>query len=473
MTPSRPSFPLIAAALAALISFPASRGEAASMPPAIAKIAQAAVPAVVDIESIDPMKGKSGNDAGPPSQPENGVFEKSSTERADTGTLIVPPRAEQALGTGFFISPTGYIVTNHHVIKGASEINVTLHDGRVFTAKVVGSDEKADLAVLKIDAPHPVPYLQFGNSGRLDLGDWVVAVGNPFGLGFSVSAGVVSALHRDIGSGPYDDFIQTDAAINRGNSGGPLLNAEGLVVGVDSAIYSPSGGSVGIGFAIPSSMVEPVAKAIIADGAMHRGWTGLRVEHVSDDMKMAWHLASTDGVVVGGVVAKGPSAGKLVPGDIITSVNGKLMRSVHAFKVAIAEIPVGGTVHVRFEAAGATHETAIAVASPPKPGGAKVAAASAPASKRTPSKIAALGAEVETHPGAEGVIVVGVTKDGPAERAGLHPDALIKAVGPNFVTTPEALAANLANRRTVALLVEGPGGTSWISVRLGETAKTN
>ncbi|MDD2859946.1 MAG: trypsin-like peptidase domain-containing protein [Acidiphilium sp.] len=456
---------LLAAGLVA-----SGRAEAMPTPPAIAKIARAALPAVVDIESIDPMKAKPA--PGAELKPGAGGFQKSDAKKADSNSLIVPPRAEQALGTGFFISKDGYIVTNHHVIAGASEIKVTMHDGHIYTAKLIGSDKKADLAVLKIDTGHPDPFLTFGDSGKLELGDWVVAIGNPFGLGFSVSAGVVSALHRDIGSGPYDNFIQTDAAINRGNSGGPMLDANGHVVGVDSAIYSPSGGSVGIGFAIPSSMVEPVAKSLIAHGKMTRGWVGLRIEHVSADMERAWHLPSADGVVVGGVVADGPSSGKLAPADVITDVDDRPIRDVHSFKVALAEIPAGQTARFRYRIDGALHDAAITIAVPPtdkkpvvKPGPTQTAA--------KPDMIASLGIGVMTHPGARGVIVVSVDKNSAAARAGLHADTLIEAVGPDFVTTPKALNDRLARKHTVALLVDGPAGTSWISVPLDHGVRTH
>ncbi|MBS3022468.1 trypsin-like peptidase domain-containing protein [Acidiphilium multivorum] len=460
--------PTAGAALALGLLLSSSPAHAVPAPPAVAQVARAALPAVVDIESIDPSKGK-GDKSGEMPPPDQGAAAPSKSEPADTSTLIVPPKAEQALGTGFFISPTGYIVTNHHVIAGASEIKVTMHDGSIFTAKLVGSDKKADLAVLKIDAHHPVPFLHFGDSSQLVLGDWVVAIGNPFGLGFSVSAGVVSALHRDIGSGPYDDFIQTDAAINRGNSGGPLLDAKGEVIGVDSAIYSPSGGSVGIGFAIPSSMVRPVAAAIIADGAMKRGWAGLRIEHVSEDMKAAWHLASTDGVVVGGVVADGPSAGKLGPGDVVTAVNGRKVATVHDFKVALAEIPVGHEARMTYERGGRTEEAAITIEPAPAAKGKTGKPAAKPA--LVPTEIPALGIGVAAHPGGAGVIVITVAKDGPAARAGLLPDTLIEAVGPHFVTTAAALQDGVkASRHVVPLLVGGPAGTSWIVVPLGDGA---
>jgi serine protease Do/2-alkenal reductase len=446
--------------------------DAAPAPPAIAQLARAALPAVVDVESIDPMKSKTDNGAA--TKPGDGRFQNPAAEKADSNSLIVPPRAEQALGTGFFISPDGYIVTNHHVIAGASEIKVTLHDGQIYTAKLIGSDKKADLAVLKINTGHADPYLKFGDSGKLDLGDWVVAIGNPFGLGFSVSAGVVSALHRDIGSGPFDNFIQTDAAINRGNSGGPMLDAAGHVVGVDSAIYSPSGGSVGIGFAIPSSMVKPVAQSLIAHGKMTRGWAGLRIEHVSSDMARAWHLKSTDGVVVGGVAANGPSVGKLAPADVITKINGEPIDTVHAFNVALAEIPSGQTAHIGYQIDGAVHDASITITVPPtdaKPG-AKPKPTPAPSMPK-PDVIAALGIGVMTHPGAQGVIVVSVDKNGAAAHAGLQADTLIEAVGPDFVTSPKALNDKLARKHAVALLVDGPDGTSWISVPLDHEATTH
>ena len=435
-------------------------------PPAIAQIARNALPAVVDIESIDPMKahGPSGV------VPGRHHVEKSAAQNADTNTLIVPPKAEQALGTGFFISPKGYIVTNHHVIAGASEIKVTLRDGRIFTARLVGADKKADLAVLKIHAAKPTPYLTFGDSGKLDLGDWVVAIGNPFGLGFSVSAGVVSALHRDIGSGPYDNFIQTDAAINRGNSGGPMLDAQGKVIGVDSAIYSPSGGSVGIGFAIPSSMVEPVAHAIIENGAMRRGWLGLRIEHVSSAMRKAWHLPSTDGVVVGGVASHGPATGKLEPADVITAIDGKSVKTVHGFKVATAEIPVGQMAHLRYRIGGEFHNIAIMITAPPKPAAEMKHVAATPPK---PRDISALGIGVMAHPGKTGVVVMTVSKGSAAARAGLRPDSLIQAVGSHFVKTPEDLARHIGHQGAVTLLVDGSNGASWLSVPLTPSVKQN
>ncbi len=429
-------------------------------PPAITQIANDAIPAVVDISSIDPLKrGGHGLGAGM----EAGSAQAYST-RESTGALIVPPKANQALGTGFFISPNGYIVTNHHVIAGASQITVTMQNGSVYDARRVGVDKVADLAVLKVEAPGPFPYLQFGSSRKLELGDWVVAIGNPFGLGTSISAGIVSALHRNIDSGKYDDFIQTDAAINRGNSGGPLLNAFGHVIGVDSAIYSPSGGSVGVGFAIPSSMVQPVAAQLIAHGQMDRGWIGLRIEDVSDAMKKAWHLQSTAGVVVAEAVANGPAGRVLKPGDLITAIDGRSLTDAHSLSVSIGERAVGQKVHLTFFRRGILHRASILVSSPKSlpigklPYGKK--------SQPKPDHLLALGISAIAAPGADGVLVVAITADGPAKRAGLAVNSVIQAVGPVFVTTPGQLEKQLAGRKQASLLVNGPNGPAWIVVNL-------
>ena len=458
-----PVFAGLMAALPALAAMP--------VPPALAPVAAGALPAVVSVESIDPMK----HAVHPGMEPAS-----AHPERADTNTLIVPPpRAEQALGTGFLISPRGYIVTNHHVIAGASEIRVTMHDGRIYPAKLVGADPKADLAVLKINTGQTLPFLKFGDSGKLVDGDWVMAIGNPFGLSFSVSAGIVSALHRDIGSGPFDNYIQTDAAINRGNSGGPLLNQKGEVIGIDTAIYSPAGGSVGIGFAIPSSMIQPVATALRAHGKMTRGWAGLRVEHLTRQMEAAWNLdpakdtgngpakGPVKGIVVAGIAANGPSAERLHPGDVIMRINGREIADTHAFKVAMGEIAAGDQARVAYWRDGALHHAALTVAVAPQE--AKPSKSGKP--KRSPLEIASLGISVTTHPEAAGLIVASVAKGGPAAKAGVDANTVIEAVGPDFVTTTAELQKVMerqvaAKPGFVTLLIGRPEGISWVPVKL-------
>ena len=430
------------------------RALALPTPPAVARIARRSVGAVVEVQSIDPVHAH---------HPAQGNLHGASApvpKRGPSG-LVVPPRAEQALGTGFFIDPRGYLVTNHHVIAGASRITVTLRDGQVFPATRVGVDKQADLAVLKIDAGRMLPYLRFGHSSRLVLGDWVVAIGNPFGLGTSVSAGVVSALHRNIGAQPFDDFIQTDAAINRGNSGGPLLDAQGRVIGVDSAIYSPSGGSVGIGFAIPSSMVKRVAAQLMAHGAMRRGWLGVRIEHVSAAMQAAWHLSNDRGVVVAGVVADGPARGVLRPGDVMLALDKRDLRGTHSFRVALGEHVVGQKLAIRVRRGGAVRDVSVTIA--PLPTGTQAKPMAAPAQA---DLVASLGVRVRSA--SLGVTVVSVIPGGAGAKAGLVRRSRIEAVGADFVNTPTALRAALVGRRAVSLLVDdgGAGGPVWLTARL-------
>lgn len=207
----------------------------------------------------------------------------------------------QALGSGFIIDPTGYIVTNNHVIRKADRITVTLQDNTVLTAKAVGHDDRTDLALLKVESKKPLPFVQFGNSDSHRVGDWVLAIGNPFGLSGTVTAGIISSRGRNIDQGPYDDFIQTDAPINKGNSGGPLFDMNGQVIGVNTAIYSPSGGSVGIGFAIPSNEARNVVEQLRKTGKVSRGWLGVRIQNVTQDIADGLGLTPARGALVAGV----------------------------------------------------------------------------------------------------------------------------------------------------------------------------
>lgn len=241
--------------------------------------------------------------------------------------------AGRSLGSGFVIDPSGLIVTNNHVIEGAKEIFVALHTGRRLKAVVVGRDAKTDLALLRVKPKKPLAALSFGNSDEAKAGDWVLAIGNPFGLGGSVSAGIISARNRQLDAELYDDFIQTDAAINRGNSGGPLFDMDGKVVGVNSAILSPSGGSIGIGFAIPSNTVSTIVAQLKASGRVQRGWIGATVEDLDDERA---------GARVGSVALGGPAAAAgLRPGDIITRIDGKAVKDSRAMQKLVVEAVVG------------------------------------------------------------------------------------------------------------------------------------
>jgi len=288
---------------------------ARSAPESFADLAEHLLPTVVNIASTQSVQGRSSD------QMEE-FFKKFFEQHQG----VPPPeqRPTSALGSGFIIDSSGYIVTNRHVIEGADEITVRLHDDTLLKATLVGSDEKTDLALLKVEADKPLPAAKWGNSEKTRIGDWVVAIGNPFGLGGTVTAGIVSARQRDINSGPYDEYIQTDAAINRGNSGGPMFNVDGEVIGVNTAIFSPSGGSIGIGFAIPSSLAHNVIDQLRQYGEVRRGWLGVRIQTVTDELAEGMHLKKAHGALVAAVTEGGPAEkGGIEQGDVILEFDGR------------------------------------------------------------------------------------------------------------------------------------------------------
>lgn len=257
------------------------------------------------------------------------------------------PMEARSLGSGFVIDANGTIITNYHVIEGANEIFVAFVDGKRLEAKVIGADARMDLAVLKVDAGRDLDFVSFGNSDDVLVGDWVIAIGNPFGLGGSVSAGIVSARNRDIRSGPYDNFIQTDAAINQGNSGGPLFNMDGEVVGINTAIYSQSGGSLGIGFSIPVNLARPFIDQLIEFGETRRGWLGVQIQEVTEDIAAGLERDDMSGALVTGVEPEGPSAGIILEGDLILEFDGKAVTKMRDLPRLVAETLVGKEVIVR------------------------------------------------------------------------------------------------------------------------------
>lgn len=272
-------------------------------------------------------------------------FEENPEAEEDEDPL--PQQRALSLGSGFIISPDGYVVTNNHVISEADEISVRLTDGEDYDAVVVGRDPLSDVALLKIEADHDLPFVEFGDSDAIRVGEWVMTIGNPFGLGGTVTVGIVSARNRDIGNGNYDDFIQTDASINRGNSGGPMFDMEGNVIGVNTMIFSPTGTNIGIGFAIPSNQVSRVVSQLKEFGKTRRGWMGVTIQDITEDVAESLGLDSTNGAIISSVVPDGPSdeAG-IEPGDIILKFNGENVEDSRSLPTIVAETPIGIDVEV-------------------------------------------------------------------------------------------------------------------------------
>ncbi|TLG71616.1 DegQ family serine endoprotease [Methylocystis sp. B8] len=282
-----------------------------------------------------------------PGAPFDDLFEEFFRRRGQGMPEMPRQRRSASLGSGFVIDPSGIVITNNHVIADANEVTVIFNDGQKLKAEVVGKDQKVDVAVLKVKPEKPLKAVKFGDSDKAKVGDWVLAVGNPFGLGGSVTAGIVSARNRNIDSGPYDNYIQTDASINKGNSGGPLFNMDGEVIGINTAILSPSGGSVGIGFATPANTVQPVIEQLQQFGETRRGWLGVRIQNIDDAIAETLSLGATRGALIAGVDDKGPSkAAGLKAGDVIVKFDGKPIKESRDLPKLVAATPVGKDVEL-------------------------------------------------------------------------------------------------------------------------------
>jgi serine protease Do len=331
-------------------------------PDGIADVAEKVIDAVVNISTSQTIDAKvpGGDGRGaipqmPPGSPFEEFFDDffknhrgpGGPNRGGEKNAEVPPRKTNSLGSGFIVDTSGIVVTNNHVIADADEINVIMNDGSKFKAELVGVDKRTDLAVLRFKPTKPLVAVKFGDSDKLRLGEWVIAIGNPFSLGGTVTAGIVSARNRDIASGPYDNYIQTDAAINRGNSGGPLFNLDGEVIGVNTLIISPSGGSIGIGFAVPSKTVMGVVDQLRQFGELRRGWLGVRIQQVTDEIAESLNIKPARGALIAGVEDKGPAkpAG-IEPGDVVVKFDGKEIKEPRDLSRVVADTAVGKEVEV-------------------------------------------------------------------------------------------------------------------------------
>ena len=319
-------------------------------PESVADVAEELLDSVVNISTSQTVSGS--RNAPTPQLPDGSPFQEFFDDFFDQqpggdGNGNRRPRRVQSLGSGFVIDSSGIIVTNNHVIEGADEITVNFADGEKLEATLIGTDEKTDLAVLQVQPEEPLEALPFGDSESLRVGDWVMAIGNPFGLGGTVTLGIVSARNRDINSGPYDNFIQTDASINRGNSGGPLFNLDGEVIGINTAIISPTGGSIGIGFAVPSSTAINVISQLREFGETRRGWLGVRIQEVTEEIAEGLSMEDAAGALVAGVTDEGPAAvAGIEPGDVILRFDGRAVDAMHELPRMVADQPVGKEVEV-------------------------------------------------------------------------------------------------------------------------------
>lgn len=386
-----------------------------------------------------------------------------------------PAREFQAVGSGFVISPDGLVVTNNHVIEHAEEIDVVLQDGSRYAATVRGRDTKTDLALLEVETDEPLPYVTLGSSADAEVGDWVLAVGNPFGLGGTVTAGIISARGRDIQAGPFDDFLQVDAPINRGNSGGPLFDTRGRVIGINTAIYSPSGGSVGIGFAIPSELAGEVIAQLEEKGSVERGWLGIEFQPVTDAVAASLGMDAAAGVLVANVVEDGPAAKAGVQmGDVIVSLDGEPLDEPKDLPRLVARTKAGTEVALELLRNGRKRNLTVEIgASEPE-----ALLAAGPAPQTEPAKLGVRLSELTLETRRQygisaegGVLVTDVARGSPAAKAGLRPGQVITMVGQTAVDSPRDVADEVEKaaeegRPSVLLMVEQGGAKRFVAVDL-------
>jgi serine protease Do len=417
------------------------------------------------------------NSPASPGSPLDEFFRDFFGDKGGPGGSGAPRQA--SLGSGFIIDPSGLIVTNNHVIANADQITVTLSDDTTLQAQVIGRDAVTDLALLKIAAKGPLPAANWGDSTQARVGDWVLAIGNPFGLGGSVTAGIISATARDIHSGPYDDYLQTDASINRGNSGGPMFNLGGEVIGINTAIYSPSGGSIGIGFAIPAALAQPIIEQLKATGKVERGWIGARIQPVTDDIAESVGLDKNRGALVAAIDPGSPAQqAKLQPGDVILTYDGKPIERSRQLPRLVADTPPDKVVHVTLWREGKEYEADLKAMAlnPNRP----APPAPEPEKPKTPAAVDALGLKLaklspelrkqfSLPEAAKGAVVIEVPQNSPGAAQGLRAGDLVVAVGHAAVANPEDVpglvaGAKKAGHKNVLLRVEREGNTRFVAL---------
>ena len=500
-----PSAMMDPAALAKAPAVPALRPGAPAL--GFADLAEKLLPAVVNISTSQTLNQRHGAAPGPggkaqppgakpndgpemPQFPPGSPFEEFFKDFFDKQGKEpnAPARRATSLGSGFIIdAKKGYVVTNNHVIQDADEITVILHDDTNLKAEVVGRDTKTDIALLKVATDHGLVAVPFGDSDTMRVGDWVLAIGNPFGLGGTVTAGILSARARDINAGPYDDFLQTDASINRGNSGGPMFNLSGEVIGINTAIFSPSGGSVGIGFAIPSALARSVVAQLVEFGHTKRGWLGVRIQGVTPEIAESLGLPKPHGALVASVTPNGPAAAAgILPGDVVTLFDGKEVGEMRRLPRIVADTPINKaapvvvwrkgkplTFQVKVGELEAAEESGLLANAGDDAAKQPAAPAPAKAFDKLGLKLSAVSAELrqqfELAAEAKGVVVTEVQAGSPAAEKGLRAGDLIIEVSQQEVANPADIAALVQKARgegkkSVLLLVDRQGDLRFVAL---------
>lgn len=430
-------------------------------PASFADVVERVGPAVVSVRVT--QKAEAGPASGmdlPPGHPLERFFKEFG---APNGGGNQPAPKRQAQGSGFFISSDGYVVTNNHVVEGGEEILIALSNGDELKAKIVGTDPKTDLALLKTEPEKAMPYVAFAPEDNLRIGDWVVAVGNPFGLGGTVTSGIVSARGRDIGAGPYDDFIQIDASINRGNSGGPTFDLAGNVVGVNTAIFSPSGGSVGIGFAIPANVAQDVIADLKEHGSVTRGWLGVSIQPVTPEIAESLGLEEGEGALVADVMKDSPAdKSGLETGDVILAIDGKKMKDARDVSRAVADYDPGTEVNFELLREGDEQDVEVVLGEFPEEPRQVAAREGAPA-----GKVGELGLALTSGPDG-GVVVQGVDPQSEAAAKGVRPGDVIVKVNGRTVSNPGELETRIeeSGKSSVLLLLRNESGQHFVALSL-------
>ncbi|MGF1475360.1 MAG: DegQ family serine endoprotease [Geminicoccaceae bacterium] len=471
-----------------LIGFTAGAASAQNPPvEGFSELVERVSPAVVNISTAKQVQGREDQQPPIPQFPPGSPFEEFFRDFFDRQQQDQQqrPRRSFSLGSGFVIDPEGYVVTNNHVIAEADEITVVFNDDSEYAATLIGRDPKTDLALLKIERDEPFPHVEWADSDAVNVGDWMLAIGNPFGFGSTVTAGIISARGRDISAGPYDDFIQVDAAINRGNSGGPSFDLEGRVFGVNTAIFSPTGNNVGIGFAIPANLAKPVIEQLRETGRVARGWLGVRIQTVTEEIAEGFGLTEPEGALVASVNPGGPAAeAGIEAGDVILEFDGKKIERMRGLPRIVAETEIGKAVDVLILRKNERKTVKVTLGELPDDETLARLDASASPSPTAQAELEGLGLTVaqlddelrsnyEIEGDVNGVVIVDVAEDSPGAAENLRPGDMIVEVDQTEVGSPPEVAAKIQQaksegKRVVVLLIQRQGDPRFVPLRFAE-----